>query len=114
MGFVPIRIPDYVRKHLKANRGETAEALTARLESALEAYQAGKRCSCGEPIWVIGSAEAGHACFTCITGEADRPRTTRSPRHATSGGSVLQRGAERRRDPIARNRGRPSARSSTA
>lgn len=71
MGFVPIRLPDYVLLHLKANRGETAQAVTARLVSALEAYKAGKRCSCGEPIWVIGSAEAGHACFTCITGEAD-------------------------------------------
>lgn len=34
-------------------------------------YQAGARCDCGEPIWVIGSAETGHMCFTCITGEAD-------------------------------------------
>ena len=29
-----------------------------------------EHCECGEPIWVIGSAVAGHACFTCITGEA--------------------------------------------
>lgn len=71
MCFVPIRLADYVRLSLKINHGETAAALTARLEAALKAYQAGKRCSCGEPIWVIGSAEAGHACFTCITGEAD-------------------------------------------
>jgi len=70
MGFVPIRLPDYVRLFLRSNRGETAAAVTARLEFALNAYEAGERCSCGEPIWVIGSAEAGHACFTCITGEA--------------------------------------------
>ena len=71
MGFVPIRLGDYVRLFLKSNRGESAAAVTARLRSALEAYKAGERCACGEPIWVIGSAEAGNACFTCITGEAD-------------------------------------------
>jgi hypothetical protein len=26
---------------------------------------------CGEPIWVIGSAEAGNACFTSITGDTE-------------------------------------------
>jgi hypothetical protein len=71
MGFVPIKIPDYVRLHLRNNRGETADAVTKRLQSALDAYQAGSRCHCGAPIWVIGSAEAGNACFTCITGESD-------------------------------------------
>ena len=70
MGFVPIRISDFVGLFLKSNRGETAEGVTTRLLSALKAYKAGEKCACGEPIWVIGSAEAGHACFTCITGEA--------------------------------------------
>jgi hypothetical protein len=71
MEFVPIRLGDYVRRFLKSNRGETATEVTARLRAALEAYRAGKLCDCGEPIWVIGSAEVGHACFTCITGEAE-------------------------------------------
>jgi len=71
VGFVPIGIGDYVRLFLRSNRGETASAVTARLRSALEAYKAGKLCSCGERIWVIGSAEAGDACFTCITGDTD-------------------------------------------
>lgn len=71
MGFKPIKLGDYVRLFLKCNRGAAREEVTARLRSALAAYQAGERCDCGEPIWVIGSAEAGHACFTCITGEAD-------------------------------------------
>jgi hypothetical protein len=71
MGFAPIGLPDYVRMFLKDNRGEKAADVTARLQSALDAYKAGARCHCGEPIWVIGSAEAGCACFTCITGEAD-------------------------------------------
>jgi Zn finger protein HypA/HybF involved in hydrogenase expression len=71
MGFVPIELSEYVRGFLRSNRGETAGAVTKRLQSALDAYKAGSRCQCGAPIWVIGSAEAGNACFTCITGESD-------------------------------------------
>jgi hypothetical protein len=71
MGFVPIELRDYVRLHLKSNPGSAAEKVTAQLQSALDAYKAGRRCDCGEPIWVIGSAETGDACFTCITGESD-------------------------------------------
>jgi hypothetical protein len=71
MGFKPIQLRDYVRLYLKSNHGASAEAVTARLQAALAAHQAGERCHCGEPIWVVGSAEAGRACFTCITGEAD-------------------------------------------
>jgi hypothetical protein len=71
MGFVPIKLRDYVRAFLRSNRGETAGAVTRRLQSALDAYRAGSRCHCGAPIWVIGSAEAGNACFTCLTGESD-------------------------------------------
>jgi hypothetical protein len=70
MGFVPINLHHYVRLHLKSNGGETASRLTAQLQAALKAYKAGVRCHCGSPIWVIGSAVAGNACFTCITGEA--------------------------------------------
>jgi hypothetical protein len=57
--------------HLKSNPGSKASEVTAQLKGALKAYQKGVRCSCGEPIWVIGSSQAGHMCFTCITGEAD-------------------------------------------
>lgn len=71
MPFKPIGIPDYVRLHLKSNPGDNVADVTAHLESALKRYRAGARCQCGEPIWVIGSAVAGNACFTCITGEAD-------------------------------------------
>ncbi len=71
MAFVPIRLDKYVQLHLKKNPGAVAADITARLQSALDAYKAGRRCYCGAPIWVIGSAEAGLSCFTCITGEAD-------------------------------------------
>ena len=72
MGFVPIKLEDYVRKHIKGNRGDDAREVTARLREALAAYRAGAKCAtCGQPIWVIGSAELGNTCFTCATLEAD-------------------------------------------
>lgn len=71
MSFVPISIADYVRIHVKSNPGKMAAEVTARLKQTLAAYKAGKRCHCGAPIWVIGSSEVGHMCFSCITGEAD-------------------------------------------
>ena len=94
MSFVPIKLGDYVRLFLKSNRGENAKAVTARLRSALEAYQAGERCDCGEPIWVVGSAEAGHSCFTCITGEAD-PSEDYEIAEACYKASVPSRGGRR-------------------
>jgi hypothetical protein len=69
--FAPIRLDDYVKLYLESNRGSTKQDIVQRLNSALAAYRAGARCTCGEPIWVIGSAEVGHMCFTCITGSAD-------------------------------------------
>ena len=71
MSFVPIKLRDYVRVHLKANPGSDKREVTARFRAALTRYQAGERCYCGEPIWVIGSAELGNTCFTCATGETD-------------------------------------------
>lgn len=69
-GFTPIGLDDYVELHLRANPGTDRAELTARLEYAMDAYRKGIRCQCGAPIWIIGSAEAGLACFTCITGQA--------------------------------------------
>jgi hypothetical protein len=71
MAFVPIRLDEYVQLHLKNNPGVVSAEFTPRLQFALEAHKAGQRCDCGAPIWVIGSAEAGLSCFTCITGESD-------------------------------------------
>jgi hypothetical protein len=70
MDFVPIGITEYVELHVKANPDENAAELLARLRSFISDALAGARCYCGAPIWVVGSVSAGHACFTCITGEA--------------------------------------------
>lgn len=42
-----------------------------RLKSALKDYRNRIKCSCGNDIWVIGSAVVGNSCFTCITGESE-------------------------------------------
>ena len=70
MSFVPIDIDKYVELHMRENPGEDLDGLRARLMAALSAWKAGDTCDCGNPIWVVGSATAGHACFTCITTEA--------------------------------------------
>lgn len=71
MPFAPIRLDDYVRRYQSHNAGTDPAELRRRLQTMLRAFREGARCACGEPIWVIGSAEAGLACFTCVTGEAD-------------------------------------------
>jgi len=58
MLFVPIKLSHYARLHLEANRGDKEPEVVEQLQSALAAYKAGERCSCGEPIWVIGSSQS--------------------------------------------------------
>ena len=69
-GFTSISIDRYVELHMRSNPGDSRKRLKAALESALRASMGGVTCRCGNPIWVIGSALAGNACFTCITGES--------------------------------------------
>ncbi len=70
-GFIPISIKKYVNLHLKHNKDQDRKELTEALDDALSANKHDVKCACGNPIWVIGSALSGYACFTCITGEAD-------------------------------------------
>jgi hypothetical protein len=71
MTFVPISFDAYVEGYLRSNPGADRAEVRTRLRRTLEASRSGTRCQCGSRIWVIGSAEVGLACFTCITGEAD-------------------------------------------
>lgn len=70
MGFKKISIGKYVELHLKSNSSENKTDLELKLKSALTDYKNGVKCSCGNDIWVIGSAAVGNGCFTCITGES--------------------------------------------
>jgi len=69
MGFKPISIDEYVIMHIQNNPVENEKDLRQRLRTALTYYQNGVKCSCGNDLWVIGSASMGNGCFTCITGE---------------------------------------------
>ncbi|MEI7503086.1 MAG: hypothetical protein WCJ61_07365 [Paludibacter sp.] len=70
MGFVPISIDKYVKIHLKSNPDFNENKLRQSLSRALNDYNIGVKCSCGNDIWVIGSAIVGNSCFSCITGES--------------------------------------------
>lgn len=70
MKFHPISIDEYVKMHLAENPSENEKDYRERINSALEDYKNGEKCSCGNDIWVIGSAVVGNSCFTCITGES--------------------------------------------
>jgi hypothetical protein len=69
-GFVPIRMERYIELYIKSNPDVRREDIVSGLNSALRDHQNGIMCTCGNPIWVIGSAVAGNACFTCITGQS--------------------------------------------
>ena len=69
-GFTPISLEKYVELHLRSNPSTDRSDLVKRLRYAMDASARGIRCNCGEPIWIIGSAEVGLSCFTCITGES--------------------------------------------
>jgi hypothetical protein len=81
-GFVPISLKRYVKLHLRANPATNREDLVRRLREAMDADAKGVVCRCGNPIWIIGSAEVGLSCFTCITGE---PRPDSDYEIATDG-----------------------------
>jgi len=71
MGFVPIRMDEFIKLHRKSNPGERPDEFITLLRRSVADARQGARCHCGAPIWAIGSAVVGNACFTCITGEAD-------------------------------------------
>jgi hypothetical protein len=98
-GFIPISQQEYVELHLRSNPDTDRNNLEKRLRHAIESHERGIRCRCGEEIWIIGSAEVGLSCFTCITGEAtpdddyeiaaaaSRPTMPSSGRRAKRGGA---------------------------
>jgi hypothetical protein len=68
--FTPISLAAYVELHLRSNPGTDRADLVKRLRYTMDAKARGERCACGQRVWIIGSAEVGLSCFTCITGEA--------------------------------------------
>ncbi|RYM31487.1 hypothetical protein ERX46_16405 [Brumimicrobium glaciale] len=69
MDFTPISINEYIALHLINNPSHKEEDLRNNLETSLADYNKNVKCSCGEDIWVIGSASLKNGCYTCLTGE---------------------------------------------
>jgi hypothetical protein len=67
----PSEVPPSNSAHRKSNPGERPDEFISLLRRSVADARHGVRCHCGAPIWAIGSAVVGNACFTCITGEAD-------------------------------------------
>lgn len=69
IGFTPIRLDEYIELHVRTNPGANLAELRKQLDFAIGASRAGALCQCGAPIWIIGSAQAGLGCFSCISGQ---------------------------------------------
>lgn len=69
--FTKISIDKFINLHKKNNPDTDTAALKKSLTHFRKLKLQGQKCDCGNPIWIIGSAFAGMACFTCITGETD-------------------------------------------
>ena len=68
--FKSISIDDFIKVYLKNNPDSNKHKLKLLLNNALRDFKEGKKCACGQDIWVIGSAFMGNGCFTCLIGES--------------------------------------------
>lgn len=68
--FIPISLDEFIEIHLENNPTEKSNVLRIKLESAIEAYRSGKKCSCGNDLWIVGAATSDFKCFQCITGKS--------------------------------------------
>jgi hypothetical protein len=96
--FVPISFERFVTHYLNRNRGENPKRFRQSLEEAVRAKRAGKLCTCGNPIWAIGSAVVGYSCFTCITGQADASEDYEIDTAISPGGFPQDRSLVAKRD----------------
>ncbi len=69
--FVPINIEKFAQMVVKNNKEDKKENVIKAIKASIKDVRKGIKCSCGNPIWVAGSAFTGNSCFTCITGETD-------------------------------------------
>ncbi|MGB8490414.1 MAG: hypothetical protein WCE64_05100 [Bacteroidales bacterium] len=69
MSFIPISFDDFIKIHAESNPSTNTKVLRIKLESAIEAYRNGNKCSCGNDILIVGAATNSFKCFQCITGK---------------------------------------------
>ena len=69
--FNKISIDGFLDQFKKNNKNTDLSSLKKDLLYFKGLNEKEAQCSCGNAIWIIGSAIVGKGCFTCITGEAD-------------------------------------------
>ena len=56
---------------MRSNPKSSERKVKNNLLRALNDFESGVHCACGNDLWVIGSSFSGNGCFSCITGETD-------------------------------------------
>ena len=69
--FQIVSVDSFIKGFRSKNPQWDIQRLREELLHFRELKRKGVTCECGNPLWVIGSAISGKACFTCITGETD-------------------------------------------
>ena len=69
--FKLISIDSFIKKHSQNNPSIDTKQLRRDLTHFKQLRTKGIKCSCGNDLWVIGSAISGKGCYTCITMETD-------------------------------------------
>ncbi len=69
--FVPISIDNFIEKQRINDPKTDVVQLKKDLIHFRKLKTDGVKCSCGNDLWVIGSAYSVKGCFTCITMETD-------------------------------------------
>jgi hypothetical protein len=69
--FNKVSIDSFIEMHIEANPGTDTKQLRKDLIHFRQLKTEGVKCTCGNDIWIIGSAISGTGCFTCITKETD-------------------------------------------
>ncbi len=70
MSFIPISIDEFIDIYHESNPSVNLKVLRFKLEAATEAYKNGEKCTCGNDLWIVGTATSSFKCYQCITGKA--------------------------------------------
>jgi len=69
--FTKISVDSFIEKYKLNNSKSDLNKLKKNILYFRQLKKDGVKCSCGNSLWIIGSAVSGKGCFTCITGETD-------------------------------------------
>lgn len=70
MSFHPVSLDEFIEIYHESNPSENLKVLRVKLEAAIEAYNYGQKCECGNDLWIVGAATGSFKCYQCLTGKA--------------------------------------------